>query len=80
MSAPVFWMTDPEADAFTSPFVRQPAYTRFEERVRELEKALRWAVKSWGPNFPENGPRPPDDIAPVIAEFQSDAPAVTKGT
>jgi hypothetical protein len=36
----VFWMTDPEADAIKSPFVRQPHYNDLENRIRDLEAEL----------------------------------------
>jgi hypothetical protein len=41
MKGRVFWMTDPEADAIKSPFVRQPHYNDLENRIRDLEAALR---------------------------------------
>lgn len=33
-------MTDPEAGAITSPFVRQPHYNDLENRIRDLEAAI----------------------------------------
>lgn len=44
MKGQVFWMVDPEADAITSPFVRQPHYADLEARIRRIETVVRKLV------------------------------------
>lgn len=44
MKVPVFWMFDPESDSIKSPFVRQPHYNDLENRIREMEAALKRIV------------------------------------
>jgi hypothetical protein len=44
MNSPkVFWMRDPERQEIESPFVRQPRYNDLENRIAQLEAALRGA-------------------------------------
>ena len=37
----VYWMTDPEADAIQSPFVRQPAYADLAAELAETQRQLK---------------------------------------
>jgi hypothetical protein len=49
----VFWMPDPEGGAIKSPFVRQPAYSLLQDRVRELKAALRKIISDGDYTAPE---------------------------
>jgi len=48
MTIPVYWMTDPEADAIKSPFVRQPYYNDLENRIAKLESLVRGLLETGG--------------------------------
>jgi hypothetical protein len=41
-------MTDPEADAIKSPFVRQPHYNDLENRIAKLESSVRGLLETGG--------------------------------
>ena len=53
MSAPVYWLVDPEADAITSPFVRQPHYNDLESRVKVLEDAINLTLSGKAGYWPD---------------------------